>query len=239
MVEVPTTFFEQCAFVSVDFQDEPCSTQSRRQYTPETLPPSWKRAGITAEDANAADDFLHRVALPNACLVVEACRALGLPMIFVHWGYLFRDAVDLDPDIYAELLATLGPDTTCWPHHIDDPSSRPARQFCVRPGEYVLPKAAQDAFASSNLDYMLRNLACRHIVFVGGHTNACLGKTAGSARAKGYRTLCVEDATFAACESWRLKHVVGHYDYVVTTQQFLALVERMRRIKGASSDESG
>ena len=140
--------------------------------------------------------------------------------------------MDLDPEVCAEFLATFGPDRTRWPHHLQDPSSRPPHAFRIQPSEYVLPKAAQDAFASSNLDYMLRNLQCKRIVFIGGHTNACLGKTAGSARARGYETLCVEDATFAACESWRLKHIVGHYDYVVTTAQLLALIEQAREQKG-------
>lgn len=237
-MNVSTDFFDQCVFISVDFQEFPYSAEPRARITPETLPPAWKRVGITAEDANAATDFLIDVAFPNACRVVEACRSLPMPMIFIHWGYLFRDAIDLDPEVYAECLETCGPDRTRWPHHIDDPSSCPPHEFQVQPGEYVLPKTAQDGFESSNLHFMLRNLQCRHIVFIGGHTNACLGRTAGSARALGYKTLCIEDATFAACESWRLKHIVGHYDHVVTTAKFVALIEQARGQKGCSQEQA-
>ena len=223
-MNVPTGFFRRCVFVSVDLQEDGAPLH----HTEETLPPAWREAGITVEDANAGQDFARDTALPNARLVADACRALHLPMIFVHWGYLFRDAVDLDPQVYAEFLRSCGPDRRTWPHHIDDPSSRPASVLDVQPGEYVLPKAAQDAFASSNIEYMLRNLGCKNIVFVGGHTNACLGKTADSARAKGYSTLCVEDATFAACESWRRRHIVGRYDHVLDTAAFLRLAQRAR-----------
>jgi nicotinamidase-related amidase len=218
-MDVPDSFFERCVFCSIDLQEgeppQPC--------TEETLPPAWREAGITPDDANAATRFLQEVALPNARRVADACRALGLPMIFVHWGYLFRDAMDLDPVIAAEFLRSYGPDRRRWPHHIDDPTSRPAAALGVRPGEYVLPKTAQDAFASSNIDFLLRNLDCRHIVFVGGHTNACLGRTADSARERGYITLCVADATYSAAESWRLRYITGRYDYVVSTTEFLAL----------------
>lgn len=219
---IPLTFFDDLAFVSIDLQKgagtAPASAIAH-------LPPLWVRAGITAEDVAAAESYLRNVALPNAVLVADACRRLGLPMVFVHWGYRLHDGMDLEPSVRAEFVETYGADPVRWPHHIDDPASRPAAAFGVRPNEYVVAKTGQDAFDSSPLRFVLDNLECQHLVFVGGHTNACLGRTAQSARQAGYATLCVTDATFAVCESWRLAHISGVYDHTVLTQEFLALAE--------------
>lgn len=91
----------------------------------------------------------------------------------------------------------------------------------MREGEYVLPKTAQDAFTSSNIQFILTNLGARNLVFVGGHTGACLGKTTASAKRLGYRTLVVEDATFDARQSARLRCIEETgYDYVMKTEEF-------------------
>jgi len=124
-----------------------------------------------------------------------------------------------------ELEGQHGTNYDAWGHCVLDPNSRPAPELGVRPGEYVLPKTAQDAFISSNLGFVLTNLHVKHIVFIGGHTEACLGKTARSARERGYRTLCVADATFNARGSTRRKGIdQAGYDHVVTTAEFLDLV---------------
>jgi nicotinamidase-related amidase len=52
---------------------------------------------------------------------------------------------------------------------VGDPYARPASFFKIRPGEYVIPKMAQDAFTSSNLLYVLKNLGVETIIFIGGH----------------------------------------------------------------------
>jgi nicotinamidase-related amidase len=134
--------------------------------------------------------------------------------------------MDLDPVVRKELQGQHGTNYDAWGHCLLDSNCRPATELGVRPGEYVLPKTAQDAFASSNLGFLLTNLNVRRIVFIGGHTEACLGKTAGSARQRGFQTLCVEDATFNARESTRAKGIEqAQYDYVLTTAQFLELAK--------------
>jgi nicotinamidase-related amidase len=110
-------------------------------------------------------------------------------------------------------------------------TTRPAALLGVRDDEYVLSKSGQDAFISSNIAFLLENLEIKNIVFVGGHTNpgGCLGQTARSARNRGYKILCVEDATFDAGESTRKKGIDSvPFDYVVTTEQFLQLTEQAK-----------
>jgi len=219
------SFLQKCAFVCVDIQPG-----TRTHVTDEQLLKSWKRMGITADDVNAATDYAFDVAYPNARRVADACRSLGLPMIFIHWGCLFKDGMDLDPKIRQSFLSDYGPDFDKWGHRLGDPSSCPAGFLGVREGEYVIPKTGQDAFTSSNLKFVLTNLGVTNLVFIGGHTGACLGKTAQSAKRLGFRTLCIEDATFDARESTRVQRICQTgFDYVLAMEEFLTLVQRASR----------
>lgn len=211
--------FQHAVFVCIDIQPG-----QKRSITDGELPHGWRAAGFTAEDVNAGAAYLYDIAIPNARRVADACRGLNMPMIFVHWGCLFQDGMDMDPEIRSSFLREFGDRYDRWPHVRSRPDNRPADELGVRDGEYVIPKTGQDAFASSNLGFVLKNLGARSIVFVGGHTGACLGKTAASARRLGYQTLAVADATFDARESTRLPNLrATGYDYIVTTEEFLAL----------------
>jgi len=200
---------------------------TRTHVTDDQLLKAWKRMGITADDVNAATDYAFDVAYPNARRVAEACRSLDLPMIFIHWGCLFKDGMDLDPKIRQSFLSEYGTNFDKWGHRLCDQASRPAEFLGVREGDYVIPKTGQDAFTSSNLKFVLTNLGVTNLVFIGGHTGACLGKTAQSAKRLGFRTLCIEDATFDARESTRLQRICDTgFDYVLTTEEFLMLVQK-------------
>lgn len=220
---LPTAaFLKDCAFVSVDIQE----AGERSHMTPEQLPKEWVRMGIKADDVNKAIDYAFDTAFPNSRRVVEACRAAGLPMIFIHWGCLFPDGMDLDPAIRQSFLAEHGTNYEKWGHHLCDASAQPAKFLGIRPGEYVIPKTAQDGFTSSNLDFVLKNLGVKRLIMIGGHTGACLGRTAASAKQRGYELLCVEDATFDARDSTRRRYIdETGYNYVVTTDQLLAWLQ--------------
>jgi len=215
------SFFEHCAFVSVDIQE---GTRPE-SLTEDHVPKQWKQMGFTAADVNAANDFAWNIALPNAVKVADACRRRGLPLIFIHWGYVFENGMDLDPDIRKSMLDEHGTDYSKWSGYVGQPGSRPAT--ALGRGDYVLAKTAQDAFRSSNVEFVLRNLGIKRIVFVGGHTGACLGKTAKSAKRLGYTTLCVKDATNNARESSREKDIQETgYDYILTAEAFLELARQ-------------
>lgn len=213
-------FLDHCVFICVDLQEG----EKGEPMTLDTMPRAWRDCGYEVDDVNAATDHSWDVCLPNACRVADACRELKLPMVFLHWGYQFKDGMDLDPIIRKVMLGHHGEDYGKWPGHAGQPGSRPSRQLNVRDGEYVLAKTAQNAFISSNLGFVLANLEVRNLIFLGGNTEACLGKTAATAKRRGYRTLCVEDATNNARESTRMKGIEdAQFDYVVRTEDFLAL----------------
>lgn len=226
----PPSFFDNCVFVCIDIQEGGEGPVT-------SIPEGWKEIGYTIEDCQAAADFLCKVTKPNARQVADACRALELPMIFIHWGCLFEDGMDLDPRIrrgWAEdktvKLENVVP-------HISKPSSQPDKCLGIRDGEYVLAKSAQDAFPSCNIGYILENLEAKNIVFVGGHTNpgGCLGQTAKSARERGYIILCIEDATFDAGESTRIPGIAAvPFHYVMKTREFVKLAKEAQATQRSS-----
>jgi nicotinamidase-related amidase len=225
-------FFARAAFVSIDVQEggppEPV--------TEDGVPKLWRSMGFTAADVNAANAFAWNVALPNAVQVAEACRRIPIPLIFVHWGRRFEDGMDLDPEVRKMMIDEHGMDYAKWSGYIGQPGSQPARAFGIRAGDYVLAKTAQDAFASCNIQFVLQNLGAKNLIFVGGHTGACLGKSARSAKRLGYVTVCIEDATTDARESSRRKGIEDSgFDRVMTTAEFLACVTRPSRIPEPSS----
>lgn len=227
---ITPTFFDHCVFVSVDIQESAAPVP----VTDAQLPKGWRAAGFSADDVNAANAYAWDTALPNAVKVADACRDRGLPRIFIHWGYLFEDAMDLDPEVRKAMQEEYGTDYAKYSGHIRQPGSQPASAFRIQPEDYVLPKAAQDAFGSCNIEFVLRNLGVKNIIFVGGHTNSggCLGKTARSARRLGYNTLVIEDATFNARESTRKDEIAETgYTHVLTADAFLGMVQNMRQGK--------
>ncbi|HJN15321.1 MAG TPA: isochorismatase family protein, partial [Armatimonadota bacterium] len=151
--ELTAEHYKDAVLISVDLQEIPHVTV-REEHVPE----SHRAQGVDAADVNAANDYLFESAMPNAARIVKHCRALGMPVVLVHWGYRFKDAMDLDPVTRAVFLEQFGEDWERWPHHIDHPTSRPAEVLDPQPTDYIIAKTAQDAFTSSNIDFVLKNL---------------------------------------------------------------------------------
>jgi len=62
------------------------------------------------------------------------------------------------------------------------------------PGEHVLRKTTIGAFASTNIDSLLRALGCEQLYLTGVSTNMCVETTAREAADRGYLVTLVEDA---------------------------------------------
>jgi nicotinamidase-related amidase len=60
--------------------------------------------------------------------------------------------------------------------------------------EHVLRKTTIGAFASTNIDSLLRALGCEQLYLVGISTNMCVETTAREAADRGYQVTLVEDA---------------------------------------------
>ena len=90
-------------------------------------------------------------------------------------------------------------------------------------GEHVLRKTTIGAFASTNIDSLLRALGCEQLYLAGVSTNMCVETTAREAADRGYLVTLVEDACGTTHED--LHHV--------TMRNFQRLFGRVR-----STDEA-
>ena len=191
--------FENAALVSVDIQE-----MKPHKVRDEDILAEHRQGGSTAADQNAALDHFFNTTLPNAGKIAGLFRAKNIPVIIVHWGFRLRGGMDLDPAVRRGFIKNMGPNWKNWGHGVNDAGSQPAAALKVSDTDYVIAKTAQDAFTSSNINFVLQNLGVKTLFMMGGHTNGCLLGTAKSAVAAGYRTICIEDATFDLGEKRRL-----------------------------------
>ena len=215
--ELAAAMFENAAFISVDLQDDQITHVTEKDVDPDHV-----KLGANAADVNAVLDYLRDVARPNAAKLVTFFRERNIPVIMVHWGFRVKGGYDLDPEVRQLLLRRNGPDWTKWGHYVEDSTAHPWSGLNPQPTDIILAKSGQDAFTSCNIDFVLKNLGARNLFFVGGHTNGCLYKTGSSAVARGYFTICVEDATWDFCMSHRLSGIASvDFDVVCKTEDVL------------------
>jgi nicotinamidase-related amidase len=140
----------------------------RAYWTPERMAEAFgDEREFGQDELNDAIDHFFDVLLPNAVKVAEWARENRLPRIFIHWSTI------QDKDL-----------------------PRPNDAFTIVPGDFVVSKTEMDAFISSNIAEILAGLGRRTLLMIGGHTRGCLGETAKSALAAGFRCVAVRDATY-------------------------------------------
>jgi nicotinamidase-related amidase len=147
------------------------------------------------DELNAAIDHFFDVLLPNALKVSDWAAQRKLPRIFVHWSTVQGN---------------------------DEP--RPNDAFTIRPEDFVVSKTEMDAFISSNIAEILERIGRRTLLMIGGHTRGCLGETAKSAMAAGFRCIAVRDATYdVSILRWPIGLAEVPYHAVIDTEDVLAL----------------
>lgn len=93
------------------------------------------------------------------------------------------------------------------------------------PGEPVVNKKTQGAFASTGIDNLLRSLGIEQLVFVGVSTNNCVETTAREAVDRGYAAALVSDATGTCSDEFQdvtLRGFKRLWGRVMTTDEVLA-----------------
>jgi nicotinamidase-related amidase len=103
--------------------------------------------------------------------------------------------------------------------------------------EMVFDKTTGSAFASTTLDYVLRNMGVRNLVFVGAMTGGCVESSVRDAKDLGYGVVMVEDA----CATW--SHALQEASVMVvnevfgkvkTTDEVLAALPAREHLVGAT-----
>ena len=101
------------------------------------------------------------------------------------------------------------------------------------PGELVINKRTQGAFASSGIDLALRSLGIETIVVTGVSTNNCVETTAREASDRGFGVVMVSDATGTCSDSMQDHTLRGFgrlWGRVASTDDVIAELGSERRM---------
>jgi len=129
---------------------------------------------------------IERLVLPNTLRLRDRFTRLKRPVLHVTIGAAHADALDAPVHI-RKLLVEFSNFIGSREHEILD-------ELKPLPGEYVLRKTTIGAFASTNIDSLLRALGCEQLYLTGVSTNMCVESSAREAADRGYLVTLVEDA---------------------------------------------
>ena len=131
-------------------------------------------------------DRIEGSVLPQTLRLRERFTQLARPVLHVTIGAAHANALDAPVHmrtLFTEFRNFVGSHE----HEILD-------QLKPLPGEHVLRKTTIGAFASTNIDSLLRALGCEQLYLTGISTNMCVETTAREAADRGYLVTLVEDA---------------------------------------------
>lgn len=144
---------------------------------------------LQAEGSRVGDYRFARIeqqVLPNTLRLRTHFRNMGRPVLHVTIGAAHADALDA-PLHMRRLFTEFRNFVGSREHEILD-------ELKPLPGEHVLRKTTIGAFASTNIDSLLRALGCEQLYLTGVSTNMCVETTAREAADRGYGVTLVEDA---------------------------------------------
>jgi nicotinamidase-related amidase len=168
---------------------------------------------LKAEGSSVGDYRFNRIeqsVLPCTLRLREHFSRSNLPVLHVTLGAANPDGSDA-PIHLRKLLVEFNNVVGSREHEILD-------ELKPRPGEHVLRKTTIGAFASTNIDSLLRALGAEQLYLAGVSTNMCVETTAREAADRGYLVTLVEDACGTTHED--LHHV--------TMRNFQRLFGRVR-----------
>ena len=144
---------------------------------------------LQADGSTVGDYRFSRIeqsVMPNTIRLREHFTQLGRPILHVTIGAALPDASDA-PVHMRKLFVEFR-------NHIGSREHEIVDELKPRPGEHVLRKTTIGAFASTNIDSLLRALGCEQLYLTGVSTNMCVETTAREAADRGYLVTLVEDA---------------------------------------------
>jgi ureidoacrylate peracid hydrolase len=166
---------EKSAFLIIDVQHYCCS-KSGGEYRE-----------MSGEQLATYDDFFQKMTdkvLPNIKKLQTVFRDNRVEVIFTVIESLTLDGRDRGLDYKITGFNV--------PRGSDD--ARVIREIRPLNDEIIIPKTSSSVFNSTNIDYVLRNLDCRHLVLCGVLTDQCVESTVRDACDLNYLVTLVPDA---------------------------------------------
>ena len=159
--------------------------------------------------------------LPNMRRLQRACRAAKIEVLYTVIESLTQDGRDRGLDYK---ITGFNVPKGSWDAKVLD---------AIEPldDEIVIPKTSSDVFASTNIDYVLRNLNVRQLVVSGLVTDQCVSSAVRHACDLGYLVTVVTDAcaTYTATRHESALREIGGYCRQITTD---ALVRELEERNG-------
>jgi ureidoacrylate peracid hydrolase len=200
----------RCALVVVDIQrylcpcggdDEPGNEKNSLKYYSEHYQEQFPKvlsnivelieAFRSVRDARDASVEHGGTSQPTAA--AAACATCEVIFTYLQSQTVDRRDISLDYKLSGPLLANIP--TAC---EDDDalflPNCRPIVGSSSSKGDLRLPKTSCDVFVSTHLDYLLRQLDIKHVVFVGQFTEQCVESAVRHAADLGYWGVVAGDA---------------------------------------------
>lgn len=176
--------------------------------------------GVPREAQEYYFDTLRDVVLPNVARLQRAFRERGLEVIHSRIQSLTLDGRDRSPAHRRLRLHAA-------------PGSKEAEflpEVAPLPNEIVLNKTASGVFASTNIEYVLRNLGIKALFVTGVYTNECVSTAVRDACDLGFYTTLVQDACTTVTpdlQSSTLRVLRDRYARVLRTQAVLRELDRL------------
>jgi ureidoacrylate peracid hydrolase len=159
--------------------------------------------------------------LPNIKRLQEACRAVGIEVIFTVIESLTADGRErgLDYKISGFLVAKGSP----W--------AKVPQDIAPLPDEIIIPKGSSSVFNSTHIDYLLRNLEIDYLIVTGLVTDQCVESAVRDACDRGFLVTLVTDAcgTYSPERHENSLRAIKGYCRQVTTAELIAEIEQLAK----------
>lgn len=161
-------------------------------------------------------DRIDSFVVPNAKRLLDAFRRADGRIVHVKIGAQHPDASDA-PLHMRRLFRELA-------NHAGSPEHEIVEPLTPLPGESVVTKTTNGAFASSGIDSLLRALGTTQLYLAGVSTNMCVETTGREAADRGYAVTIIEDAcgcTHADLHDATMRNFARLFGRVVSTGDVL------------------
>lgn len=166
-----------------------------------------------------------KTVLPNVLKLIKRSRELGLKLIYLRNASRNKKLLDI-MGVLRKVFANELKDRNNVPYHMYDKEDASQIVKDIEPQEedIVITKASMSAFASSDIDGVLRGNGISSLIFCGGYTDACVDSTVRSAIDRGYLCTVVGDACISNIEEDHLatlRILDKYFAWVTDTEEVL------------------
>ena len=162
-----------------------------------------------------------REIIPNISTLINHCRGIGIPIIYTRFVYSSK-VPNLIGELHDKHKAPIG---CCM---LGTPSAEIVEDLKPQQSDLVVDKHGYDAFRGTILDYSLRSLNIKQLIFTGVMTDICVLATVNSALHHEYQCWVVQDATATIWDQVQevtIDLIARAYGKITTTKSLVEMID--------------